>query len=134
MRTLLKLVAGGLLLALAMPALSAVPAAAWNEDRLTWTAPTTCSDGSPIANCPITGYRIETARTATATTWTTQATVSVVVAYIATNRLIGQNCYRIFTLTAAGESLTPSNIACTNTVGLLPGPPTNLLITDQAIP
>ena len=71
---------------------------AWNENRLTWGAPTTCTSGQPIANCPVTGYRIERASSQTgafAALGTSQTTI-----YTHTGALAGQNCYRVVALSA----------------------------------
>ena len=102
---------------------------AWNENRLTWSAPTTCTSGQPIANCPVTGYRIERASSQTgafAALGTSQTT-----SYTHTGALAGQNCYRVVALSAAGNSV-PSNVACKTNVEPSgpPNPPTNLTVVE----
>jgi len=102
---------------------------AWNENRLTWGAPTTCTSGQPIANCPVTGYRIERASSQTgafAALGTSQTTI-----YTHTGALAGQNCYRVVALSASGNSV-PSNVACKTNVDPSgpPNPPTNLTVVE----
>lgn len=45
-------------LALSFNASAQTPPTVWISDscEFSWTAPTTCTDGSPIANCPVNGY------------------------------------------------------------------------------
>lgn len=94
----------------------------WDEDQLTWTAPTACSEGSPISDCPVTGYRIERA-TAQAGPWTLQADVgATVLSYLRADAPPGTSCYRVFTRSAGGLS-APSNVVCVNAVAPLPGAP-----------
>jgi len=102
---------------------------AWNENRLTWSAPTTCTSGQPIANCPVTGYRIERASSQTgafAALGTSQTT-----SYTHTGALAGVNCYRVVALSASGNSV-PSNVACKTNVEPSgpPNPPTNLTVVE----
>lgn len=99
--------------------------------KLTWTAPTTCSDGTPIANCPVTGYRIETAPSATATTWTFVATTANLT-YTHTGVAPGPHCYRAAANSAAGlgawsQVLTGS---CSTVVAPTPGAPGSVVATD----
>lgn len=95
----------------------------WNEDELSWTGPTTCSDGSPAADCPITGYRIETAPTATSITWSTVTTAAASVSTYKLTVSAGQHCYRVFALSGT-KSSGASNVACDTAEGPSPNPPT----------
>jgi hypothetical protein len=106
----------------------------WNEDNLSWTAPTGCSDGTPIANCPVTGYRIERASSPTATTWVFVATTSLT-SYKATNVPAGQNCYRVAANSANGMSAWAPVLASSCATAAAPpppppGPPGSVTVTD----
>ena len=99
---------------------------AWNENTLTWTAHTTCSDGSPATNCPVAQWRIETAATATATTWDLVGYVPVAqLRYVHTGATAGPHCYRVKGVTAdnftTGASAVAANSCKTN---VQPPPPT----------
>lgn len=96
----------------------------WNEDKIDWTPPTQCADGSPLTDCPTTGYRIETASSPTATDWTVVTTVDAsVTTYKTTGLSAGQHCYRIITLSQDRESV-PSNVACDLASAPAPAPAT----------
>jgi hypothetical protein len=117
-RTLAALILFAALLGTAL----AQPAPKWNEDRLTWRAPTQCADGSPRSACPLTGYRIERAASATATTWTTVATTGpALTTFLIGGRTPGRHCYRVIALAATNSR--PSNVACSVTVAPPPSPP-----------
>lgn len=100
-------------------------AISWNADILGWTAPTQCSDGSPVAgNCDITGYKLETAASATAVVWSTVTTTpGSSLAYTVTGLTIGVHCYRLSAI-AAGGSSPPSNAVCATTTQPAPSIPT----------
>lgn len=105
----------------------------WNDDQLTWKAPsqTTCVDGSPLTECPITGYRIETSPTPTATTWTLVATVAPnVFTYLRTGAPAGQSCYRFIALATTNSA--PSNAVCATAVAPAPFPPVPVTIDGIA--
>lgn len=102
----------------------------WNEDRVRWAAPTTCNTGVPIAACPVTGYRVQTAATQTSATWSNLADVPATqLTYMVTNVAPGNHCYRVLSISAAGVS-SASSVSCTVTVQPLPGPPTNVTVDD----
>jgi hypothetical protein len=102
---------------------------AWDTNQLQWGAPLTCTSGQPIANCPVTGYRVERAASQTGTfaTVATSATTS----YTHTSAAAGVNCYRVIALSASGNS-APSNVACKTNVQPSgpPNPPTNLTVVE----
>jgi hypothetical protein len=103
----------------------AQPAPKWNEDRLTWTAPTQCADGSPRSACSLTGYRIERAASTTATTWNTVGlTGPAVTTFLVGGLAPGRHCYRVIALAARNSG--PSNVACKMTVA--PPPPSPPLL------
>jgi hypothetical protein len=105
---------------------------AWDTNTIAWDAPTTCTSGQPIANCPVTSYRVERSATATGTfaTLGTSATTT----YTHLSAAAGQNCYRVIAIAATGESV-PSNVACkTNTQPAgPPNPPTNVTIAATTV-
>jgi hypothetical protein len=104
------------------PLVHAQTAPAWNEDNLSWTAPTACSDGTPLTNCPVTGYRIERASSPTATTWAFVATTSLT-SYKATNVPAGQNCYRVAANSSNGMSAWAPVLASSCAIAAAPPPP-----------
>jgi len=90
-----------LLLAVLLLSANAMAATAWDEDDLTWTAPTACSDGDTnLAHCIITKYDVQTASSATGT-WTTLASVTGT-SYAAKALTEGQHCYRTIAYSSAG--------------------------------
>ena len=99
---------------------------AWNERDLTTTAPTACTDGSPIAQCMVTGYKWEAAGNCTATSWNALGTTAAnVLTYHASNLVAGTYCFRVKATSAGGDSgpsLTTTNSQTTVTAPL-PAPP-----------
>lgn len=90
-----------LLLAVLLLSANAMAATAWDEDVLTWTAPTACGDGDTnLAHCIITKYDVQTAASATGT-WTTLASVTGLT-YTAKTLTEGQHCYRTVAYSSAG--------------------------------
>lgn len=117
------IVVGALVLfGIANPAL-----AQWNTNVLNWDAPTTCQSGQPIANCPVTSYRVERAPSATGTFAVVGTSTSLTYTHL--SAAAGVNCYRVFALSATGESF-PSSVACKTNVEPAgpPNPPTNLRV------
>lgn len=123
-----KCALGALLLLPIVSLAQTTPGLKWNEDQLSWTAPTQCADGSPIGDCPVTGFRVETA-TSTTGTWTTVATIGPVISHKVTGVSAGQHCYRVFALSNALVS-APSNTSCATATGPAPGAPV-LKTVDQ---
>lgn len=105
----------------------------WNTDYLSWSAPTACTDGSLIAACPITGYDVQTAPTATGAFVTIGSTAANVVEFIRPNVAEGSNCYRVVAKSAGGNS-APSNVDCETTVKppSIPNPPVMRTIDQVA--
>jgi len=101
----------------------------WDTNNLSWVAPTTCTSGQPVANCAVTGYRIE--RSATTTGAFAALGASTTTSFTHTSAAAGQNCYRVIATSAKGDSF-PSNVACkTNTQPSgPPNPPTNLTVVE----
>lgn len=118
------IIAGFLILFLLLDGRAWGQAVKWNEDVVSWNAPTQCTDGSPIGDCPITGYRLETAATPTATAWTLVTTTAAnVLSFKLTGLTSGQHCYRVIALSGS-KSSNPSNVACDTAEGPAPGTPT----------
>jgi hypothetical protein len=89
---------------------------------LTWTAPTTCANGTPTTNCPTTGYRIEHRLSATGTWATVTTTGPTALTYTHVNLPVGDNYWRLFTVAASGESV-PTNPVTKVVTAPLPSPP-----------
>jgi hypothetical protein len=105
--------------------------AQWNTNTISADAPTTCTSGQPIANCPVTGYRIERASSQTGTY--AAVGTSPTPSFTHNGASAGLNCYRMVALSAQGES-APSVVtasACKTNVEPSgpPNPPTNLRVT-----
>jgi hypothetical protein len=103
---------------------------AWDTNVLSWTAPTTCTSGQPIANCPVTGYRIERAATPTGAFAAVGTSPSTTFTHL--SAAAGQNCYRAIAMSAKGDSGPSTPPFCkTNTPPSgPPNPPTNLTVVD----
>lgn len=90
---------------------------AWNENRITATPPTTCQNGRPVAECPVSGYTFQRAATATGAFSVIQQQPPTVPNYTDFVTSSGQNCYRVIA-TAAPPFVNspPSEVWCrTNT-------------------
>lgn len=104
----------------------------WNENRISFTPPTTCTTGEPISACAVTGYRVE--RSATTTGPFTAVGSPTGSPFIHTGAVAGLNCYRVIAISANGESapslVTPS--ACKTNVRPVgpPSPPTNTTVVE----
>lgn len=103
---------------------------AWNENRIAWVAPTTCTSGQPIANCPVTSYRVE--RSATQTGTYAAVGTSTTTTFTHNGAVAGLNCYRVVAISATGES-APSAVtsaACKTNVEPSgpPNPPTDVRV------
>lgn len=122
------------LLLLLIP-LSAQAQTAWNTNTITYTAPTTCTSGQPIANCAVTGYRIE--RSATMTGTYASVGTSTTTSFTHLGAVAGLNCYRVVALSAAGESVpsTVTSAACKTNVEPSgpPNPPTGVTVQTPIV-
>ena len=113
-------------------------APAWNENRITITAPTTCVNGRPIAECPFFGYAIERSASP-AGPWVQIITLAPNTTVHTHTAVAGQNCYRgIATASAPFLSSLPSEIVCkTNTPPapppVPPNPPVLSFVTVAAV-
>jgi hypothetical protein len=103
---------------------------AWNETDLVLTPPTSCTDSTPITNCPITGFRIERA-TAEAGPWTTIATLPPnVTTHRATGLPAGTNWFRFIVLAATPS--VPSNAVSSENKQPAPNPGTLRVVNATA--
>lgn len=121
MRNLISLIAACLCLSLA-----ATSAAQTVTRRavLTWTAPTACAGGAPIASCPVTGYSVQKLQ---GTTWVQiGVTTATVLTYTDNNIALGSHRYRVLATSDAGPS-APSN-EVTKVIDV-PGAPGSVAVT-----
>lgn len=93
---------------------------------LSWVQEPVCTNGAPIAECPITGYHIQINREQSLQVWTNVSTSPVGVAvrsYAWTSNGSGTTCFRIQVLnSAAYEQSPPSNVKCVKVlIPLKPG-------------
>lgn len=104
----------------------------WDTNVLSYGAPTTCTSGVPVSNCPVTNYRME--RSATATGAFAAVGTSLTTTFTHTSAPAGQNCYRVVAVSSKGDS-APSNVFCkTNTPPSgPPSPPTNLTVIEPLV-
>lgn len=125
-----------LLAALALCACSITASAQtllWHQTELSWTASTTCTDGSPASNCPITGWIVETAVAPTGAAWTQLSTETAsTLQRVYSNLVAGPHCYRVIARSAAGNSV-PGAVVCKTNTPPLPNPPTLVVIEPQAM-
>lgn len=121
-----------LFLILVVGAVGSVKAQTWNTNQLQWVAPTECTSNQPIANCAITGYRVE--RSATSTGTFASVGTSLTTSFTHSSAVAGQNCYRVVAMSAKGDS-QPSNVACKTNVEPSgpPKPPTNLTVSEPTV-
>jgi hypothetical protein len=96
--------------------------------RLSWTAPTTCEDNSPITNCPITGFEVSEAATSTGPTWGIRETVAANVTSRTYQLPPGQRCFYVKTVSNSVKS-APSTVACADVPVVPPKAPTGITVT-----
>ncbi len=115
---------------LAFACIEKANAQAWNTNTVSFTAPTTCTSGQPIANCQPTGYRVERSSTIAGSYAAVGTTPASPFTHL--SAAAGQNCYRVIALSAQGDS-SPSVVtaaACKTNVEPSgpPNPPTNTVV------
>lgn len=99
---------------------------------VTWEAPTECSDGSALSNCPTTGYEIYMGASLTGTTFVKQSVTPAATDTQATlvNVAPGNRCFYMKTL--MGTVTSPeSNRVCVNVPA--PGPKSPKITTIVVI-
>jgi hypothetical protein len=103
--------------------------AQWDTNTFGWTAPTTCTSGVPVSNCPVTLYKVE--RAATATGVYAAVGTSTSTQFTHTGAVAGGNCYRVIASSAKGDSVPSASLCFTNTPPSgPPSPPSNLTIIE----
>jgi hypothetical protein len=103
--------------------------AQWDTNTFGWTAPTTCTSGVPVSNCPVTLYKVE--RAATATGVYAAVGTSTSTQFTHTGAVAGGNCYRVIASSVKGDSVPSASLCFTNTPPSgPPNPPTNLRVID----
>jgi hypothetical protein len=107
----------------------------WNENRVSWGAPTACQSGLPITSCPISGYILERGSSVNGTFTLLATTAANVTNYTHFISVAGVNCYRaIATALPPLVNSPPSPVACrTNTPPDGPSSPTGLSVTTITI-
>jgi len=86
---------------------------------ISWTAPTSCTDGSPITNCPITSYEVEKL---SGTTWTRIAsTTPAVLSFRHVAQPLGSHQYRALAVSAIGKSQPTNPVTAVIAVPNAPG-------------
>jgi hypothetical protein len=117
--------------------LVSVPALA-GQATLTWTAPTQCADGTPITNCPLTGYTVHygtipgtdvAACTASVLTTTRNFNFPTATTTPITGLNPGNYCFAMKAVAASGSSVL-SNFVLKTVVNPVPNPPV-LAVTDS---
>lgn len=111
----------------------------WNSNTVTWEASSGCTiAGQPTTPCAaVTSYRIERAATQTGTYSAVGTVAGTVLTFTHANATAGQNCYRVFALTAtqtSGPSTLTSASCRTNTApDPVPNPPTNVRVVETTV-
>jgi hypothetical protein len=105
---------------------------AWDTNTITWDAPTTCTTGQPITNCPVTQYQIQ--RAASSSGSYAQVGTSTTTTYVHQSAAAGVNCYRVVVVAAQGSSV-PSTHVCKNNVQPSgpPNPATNVRLVTEVV-
>lgn len=96
--------------------------------RLTWVAPTTCVDSSPISNCIVTGYEIQRAAQQSDVFSVVRGVGATVLSVTLADVAPGPHCYYVRANSAFGFS-APSNVACITVPAPVPNAPANVTVT-----
>jgi hypothetical protein len=104
-----------------------IPAFAGNV-TLSWTAPTTCADGtSPLTECPTTGFEVSEG-TSTTSSYTVKETVAANVTARTYSYSPGVRCFSAKTLSGALKS-DESTRVCVTVPSLPPKAPQGITVT-----
>jgi hypothetical protein len=105
----------------ALVLLFALPAAYAGTVKLEWQAPTVCSDGSALSNCPISGYEVFQGVSPTGTAYNLRETVAGDLLTVTYNDIApGSRCFYLKTVSGLLKS-GESNRFCVT----VPAPPPN---------
>lgn len=107
-------------------------AASAADVKLSWTAPTACSDGSAISNCAVTGYEIQHAAAAHEVFAVLKGIGASVTTHTLTGVTPGNHCYLLRANSARGFSAN-SNVACIDVPAPVPGAPMNVTVTVTVV-
>lgn len=94
---------------------------------LSWEAPTTCADGSPLTECPTTGFEISDGLSTTST-YTVKETVAPTVTSRTYSYSPGVRCFSARTISNALKS-DESTRVCATVPSLPPKAPQGLTVT-----
>jgi hypothetical protein len=83
----------------------------WNENRITWGAPTHCASGRPVSECPVSGYLLERSTTPTGTFTPLASLPATVLAYAHRHRGGAELLSRHLCRAAAAREL-PAHRCC----------------------
>lgn len=104
----------------------------WNENRLTWDAPTTCQGGQPVTNCAVTSYQIQRAPVSNGPY--TPIGTSNTTTFTHVGAAAGVNCYVVVAQSANGPSRASAHVCKTNVEPAgPPNPPTNLRFVTEVV-
>jgi hypothetical protein len=95
------------------------------QATVTWTAPSTCSDGTSSSACPATGYRIYSGTCGQSKTVVTASPAATLTTTILTGLAPGKWCFDMTTVAAGGESVHTNEVS-TVIPSPLPSPPGNV--------
>jgi hypothetical protein len=123
---MMRIVLALLLTLIALPSLAQT--APTFSPTWSWTAPTTCSDGTPITHCPLTGYTLYTGlKGSTLTAWGTVAAAATSIQTPGTPA--GTWCGQLTANDTAGASSAPTAPVCIALGSLIPASPTGTAVT-----
>lgn len=95
---------------------------------LSWTAPTTCNDGSALTFCPTTGFEISEGASLTGIFAVKETVAATVVTRTVPNVVPGTKCYFVKTVSNALKS-AESNRSCVDVPSLPPKAPQGMTVT-----
>lgn len=97
---------------------------------VTWVAPTTCEDNSPVSNCPTTGFEVLEGAAPTGTYAPRETVAANVVTRTYQNIAPGQRCFSVKTVSGEQRS-AESTRACATVASLPPKAPAGITVTVQ---
>lgn len=115
------------ILGVALALLICVPAHA-GDVKVSWTAPTTCADGSVITNCPTTGFEVLAGTSITGTLTTAETVAPSVTTRTYANLGPGTRCFALKTVSNSVKS-DESTRACADVPSLPPKAPQGITVT-----
>jgi hypothetical protein len=98
--------------------------------KLSYTAPTTCEDGSALTNCPTTGFEVLTGVAPTGTYTPVETLGPTVTTKTYTSIAPGQKCWSVKTVSGTLKS-SESTRSCIDVPSLPPKAPAGITVTVQ---